>query len=146
MDEAYFIKKLEKLGSTIKVLRMEKGMSQESFAKLAEIDRSHLQKIESGRNFSMVLLLKICMVLEITEDELFLFANKAHSKVFIRNANKILTNGEALTNDEVAAYANNGKSLRAETKIRAHSKTKCLYGGDKCVIINKIRRINKVCA
>ena len=135
MDEAYFIEKLEKLGSTIKILRMEKGMSQESFAKRAEIDRSHLQKIESGRNFSMVLLLKICIVLEISEDELFLFANKAHSNVFIRNANKILTKGEALTNDEVTDYANKIKSLRAGSKKKEKISTKCLLGGDKRGII-----------
>ena len=135
MEEVYFDEKLARLGSTIKILRMEKGLSQESFAKLAEIDRSHLQKIEGGRNFSIVLLVKICLVLEIDEEDLFAFAKKAHSNVFIRNANKILTKGEALTSDEVTAYANKIKSLRAESTKKENISTKCLLGGDKRGII-----------
>ena len=41
---------------------------------------------------------------------------EADSKIFIKNADKLLTDGEALTNDEVRAYANKIKSLREESQ------------------------------
>ena len=135
MLEDYVEERLKSLGTAIKLARKEKGLRQSDLAAFAEIDRSHLQKIEGGSNTSMSTLFRICFVLEITEDELFFFANNAHSKVFIRNANKILTKGEALTSDEVTAYANKIKSLRAESTKKENISTKCLLGGDKRGII-----------
>ena len=59
---------------------MGKSMTQEGLAKLAQIDRSNLQKIEAGKNFGVVLFMQICLALEISENELFRLANEEDYK------------------------------------------------------------------
>ena len=49
----------------------------------------------------------------------------------------MLTEYEALTNDEVGANANNSKSLRHDSEKAEKNFTKRLLGGDKCAIIYK---------
>ena len=56
-----------------------------------------------------------------------------------------MTNGEALTNDEVRAYANKIKSLRAVTEKKENISTKCLLGGDNCGTMNsRFIKLHKV--
>ena len=68
----------------------------------------------------------------------FTLAFKADAIEFIRNANKLLTDDEALTDDELTAYANILKSLRAESTKEENISTKGLLGGgQECYNKNK---------
>ena len=60
---------------------------------------------------------------------------KADAREFIKNDNKLLSENEALTNDEVTVYTNILKSLRAESAKKENIFTKGLLGGDKSAII-----------
>lgn len=52
--------RLAQLGETIRNMRKATGLSQEALADAAEIDRSHMGKIERGeRNVSVLNLIKI---------------------------------------------------------------------------------------
>ena len=73
--------------------------------------------------------------LEVSRILVFTLAFKADAIEFIRNANKLLTDDEALTDDELTAYANILKSLRAESTKEENISTKGLLGGDKSAII-----------
>lgn len=53
------------LGATIRTLRKAVGLSQEALADLAEIDRSHMGKIERGeRNVSLLNILRIARAID----------------------------------------------------------------------------------
>ena len=73
--------------------------------------------------------------LEVNRILVFSLAFKSDAIEFIRNANKLLTDDEALTDDELTAYANILKSLRAESTKEENISTKGLLGGDKSAII-----------
>lgn len=63
----------EKLGQRIKKLRNEKGISQEKFALLIDMDRTYFASVESGkRNISIVNIEKIANGLNISLEELFM--------------------------------------------------------------------------
>lgn len=63
----------EKLGLRIKELRQEKGISQEKFAELADLDRTYISGIESGkRNVSIDVVSRIARVFGISISELFI--------------------------------------------------------------------------
>ena len=63
----------QKVGITIKELRKERGMSQETFAYESGIDRRYMSDIENGkRNISLDILERIADKLEIRLSELFL--------------------------------------------------------------------------
>lgn len=54
------------IGEKIKNLRLERNLSQEKLAGLADIDRRYMQSIEGGkRNISLNMLLKISRALDI---------------------------------------------------------------------------------
>ena len=60
----------QKIGANIKNLRIEKNISQEKLAELADLDRTYVQSIEKGdRNISVEVLLRLAKGLnvEITE-------------------------------------------------------------------------------
>jgi transcriptional regulator with XRE-family HTH domain len=62
----------EKVGQRIKELRNEMGISQEKLALKAEIDRTYLAGVESGkRNISIKSLEKIIVSLEISFHDFF---------------------------------------------------------------------------
>jgi transcriptional regulator with XRE-family HTH domain len=62
---------LVSLGQTIRRIRLEKEVSQEQLALLAEIDRSHLGRIERGdNNVAVLTLARVAKVLGITLAEL----------------------------------------------------------------------------
>lgn len=56
----------ELFGKNVRKVRLSKGLSQEKLANLANIDRTYLPDIESGRrNLSLVVAEKIAMALEV---------------------------------------------------------------------------------
>jgi transcriptional regulator with XRE-family HTH domain len=61
-----------KFGQKVKELRLEKGLSQEAFADLAELDRTYISSIEKGeRNVSIVVIEKIAKALNTEITKLF---------------------------------------------------------------------------
>lgn len=59
------------VGSRIKALRLDKKLSQEKLAGLADIDRTYMQSIEKGsRNISIGTLYKIAKALDIKMSEI----------------------------------------------------------------------------
>ena len=61
-----------KLGHRLRGLRIQRGISQEQFAKLIEMDRSYYASIEEGRrNVTLRNLAKIAGGFGITLSELF---------------------------------------------------------------------------
>ena len=61
-----------KIGTRIKELRTELGLSQEAFAFKAGIDRTYVSDVENGRrNISAELLEKIIIASEVTFAEFF---------------------------------------------------------------------------
>lgn len=61
-----------KFGKKVKELRLEKGLSQETLAHLADIDRTYLPSIEKGEtNVSIVIAEKLAIALDIELKKLF---------------------------------------------------------------------------
>ena len=61
----------EKLGNRIRILRLERKISQEKLAHLSSLDRTYMQSIEKGeRNISIITIEKISKAFNITIDEL----------------------------------------------------------------------------
>jgi len=57
---------LRSLGATIRALRVERGLSQETLADLADIDRSYMSSIERGlRNLSVLNMARIASALQV---------------------------------------------------------------------------------
>ncbi|MCY4045941.1 MAG: helix-turn-helix transcriptional regulator [Cellvibrionales bacterium] len=64
--------RLKAFGKRIKTLRKEKGLSQEAFAALANIDRSYMGHIERGtKNVTLTKIYQIAEALEIDLATLF---------------------------------------------------------------------------
>lgn len=62
----------EKFGKNLKRLRLEKGISQESLAFSAELDRTYIPSIEKGdRNVSIAVAEKLANALGVQISELF---------------------------------------------------------------------------
>ena len=62
---------LVSLGEAIRRLRLERGISQESLALLAEVDRSYVGRVERGdNNVAVLTLVKVANALDITVCEL----------------------------------------------------------------------------
>jgi transcriptional regulator with XRE-family HTH domain len=63
---------LQQLGSTIRKLRLIKGLSQEQLGLAANIDRSYIAQIENGRrNIAFENTVKIARALEVSLSDLF---------------------------------------------------------------------------
>jgi len=61
-----------KFGQKLKEYRLQKDMSQEAFAHLAELDRTYISSIEKGeRNVSIIVIEKIANALNIEITKLF---------------------------------------------------------------------------
>ncbi|PHK27311.1 hypothetical protein VF13_41690 [Nostoc linckia z16] len=61
-----------KFGNKVKSMRIEKGLSQEKLAEMADLDRTYIPGIEAGkRNISIVVAEKIAKAFNITLSELF---------------------------------------------------------------------------
>jgi len=62
----------KKFGKKIKLLRIEKGWSQEKLALNADLDRTYIPSIEKGeRNVSITVVQKIADAFEVEISELF---------------------------------------------------------------------------
>ena len=62
----------EKFGKNLKRLRLEKGVSQESLAMLADLDRTYIPSIEKGaRNVSITVVEKLANALDTPISEFF---------------------------------------------------------------------------
>ena len=63
---------LIQISSLIRQLRLEKGISQEEFSHLIQIDRKYASLIEKGdKNLSILMLKKITSGLEISMEDFF---------------------------------------------------------------------------
>lgn len=61
-----------KIGTRLKELRNEKGLSQEKFSFICELDRTYIASIEQGkRNVSIVNIEKIANALGMSVNEFF---------------------------------------------------------------------------
>lgn len=59
--------RLRKLGTAIRAVRLERGLSQEALADMAGVDRSHMGKIERGeRNVSVLNVARVADALGVT--------------------------------------------------------------------------------
>ena len=59
-------------GNTIKLLRNEKGISQEKLAELSDLHRTYISDVERGaRNVSLVNIVRIAEGLKVEISELF---------------------------------------------------------------------------
>jgi transcriptional regulator with XRE-family HTH domain len=64
----------KKIGLKIKLLRIERKISQQDLAAACNFEKSNLARIESGRtNPTVATLLKICKVLDVPISQLFEF-------------------------------------------------------------------------
>jgi transcriptional regulator with XRE-family HTH domain len=62
----------QKFGKKVKLLRIEKGWSQEKLALNADLDRTYIPGIEKGeRNISITVIEKIAKALKISIKNLF---------------------------------------------------------------------------
>lgn len=62
----------KKFGKNLKQLRLDKGISQESLALSADLDRTYIPSIEKGeRNVSITVVEKLANALNVKISELF---------------------------------------------------------------------------
>lgn len=62
----------KKFGNNLKRLRLEKGISQESLALSADLDRTYIPSIEKGeRNVSITVVEKLANALNVSISEFF---------------------------------------------------------------------------
>jgi transcriptional regulator with XRE-family HTH domain len=62
----------KKFGKKVKLLRIEKGWSQEKLALSADLDRTYIPSIEKGeRNVSITVIEKIAKAFKVSVSELF---------------------------------------------------------------------------
>jgi transcriptional regulator with XRE-family HTH domain len=62
----------KKFGKKVKLLRIEKGWSQEKLALSADLDRTYIPSIEKGeRNVSITVIEKISKAFKVSVSELF---------------------------------------------------------------------------
>jgi len=63
---------LKRFGEHLKKVRLEKGLSIRELELRGEVDRSFLSKVEKGqKNCSVYTLAKICLALEISQEDFF---------------------------------------------------------------------------
>ena len=139
MSAKIFLKDIEEIGRVLKAVRESKQLTQSQVADMAGIGTKHLRDIEKGRySAGMDLFFLVCEALEVNRIFVFSLAFRADAREFISIANKLLTNDEAVTNDEVTVYTNILKSLRAESTKKENISTKGLLGGgQECYNKNK---------
>jgi transcriptional regulator with XRE-family HTH domain len=61
----------KQFGKTVRILREERGITQEKFAELADIDRTYVYRLETGqRSPSLEVIFRIASALKITPGQL----------------------------------------------------------------------------
>lgn len=66
---------LKKLGAAIRARRLALDLSQEALADAAGVDRSHMGKIERGRNVTFLNILRIAAAVQCKPSELLIDAS-----------------------------------------------------------------------
>ncbi len=67
---------LKEFGVHLKAIRLEKNLSQEKLALIANLDRTYISGIERGvRNISLINIFKLSEALELPPSELFKFGD-----------------------------------------------------------------------
>ncbi len=62
---------LDRLGKKLRELRLAKGLSQEKVANKAQLHSTYISQVECGkRNITILALIRICGVLEISLEEI----------------------------------------------------------------------------
>jgi transcriptional regulator with XRE-family HTH domain len=75
VNKKYIMDIKEKFGRRIRLLRKEKGFSQEELAERSGLNRPYISAIEQGkRNVSLEVMEKLAGALGIEIDQLFLFS------------------------------------------------------------------------
>jgi transcriptional regulator with XRE-family HTH domain len=78
------------IGTIIKRFRESKGLSQEVLSGLADVDRSHLSKVESGwRSPSITVLYKLAAALDIQASDILKAAETESAKQSETTYNKV---------------------------------------------------------
>lgn len=81
-DQPIIIKQI--IGKIVKVIRIEKGMSQEDLAFECDVDRSYISMIEVGRNEpSVSKIFEICEGLKIKPSYFFKLVEDEYNKLKI---------------------------------------------------------------
>jgi len=62
---------LKSIGQRLKEIRLKKGLTLEDIEELGFPSWRHLQKLESGKNFTMVTLFRLCEAYDISPNEFF---------------------------------------------------------------------------
>lgn len=76
-----FSENFKKIGLKIKLLRIERKISQQDLAAACNFEKSNLARIEAGRtNPTVATLLKICQVLDVPISQLFDFEDIENQK------------------------------------------------------------------
>lgn len=77
---------MKHIGTTLKTLRKEKGMTQRQIAELVNMHRSNYSKVESGeRELSLEAISKIAQYFGLTVDELINFDNTVLQEVSVED-------------------------------------------------------------
>lgn len=67
---------LKEFGTHLKTIRIEKNLSQEKLALIADLDRTYISGIERGlRNISLINIFKLSEALDLPPSELFMFGD-----------------------------------------------------------------------
>ena len=131
MNEVFIDKMLKKLGETVRILRNRKKLTQWELARLAELDRSYLQQVESGKIVSVATVLRICIALDV--DVIFLLKLAWEvTKDFRKSKIVVVTSTVPQGTDarkEQAKYSERRCKTTAKEGF-AHSKRSC-GGGQK---------------
>ena len=135
MNEVFIDKMLKKLGETVRILRNRKKLTQWELARLSELDRSYLQKVESGKNVSVATVLRICIALDV--DVIFLLklaweVTKDFRKSKIVAVTSTVPKGTVARKEQESPKERRRKTTPKEVIFR--SKRSC-GGGEKSAII-----------
>ena len=132
MDERFFEIMLKKLGDAVRILRNRKKLTQRDLARIAELDRSNLQKVESGSNVSVATVLRICVALDVSVLTLLILAwggAKDFRKSKIVAVTSPVPKGTVARKDQESPKERRRKTTPKEVIFR--SKRSC-GGGEKC--------------
>ena len=132
MDERFFEIMLKKLGDAVRILRNRKKLTQRDLARIAELDRSNLQKVESGSNVSVATVLRICVALDVSVLTLLILAwggEKDFRKSKIVAVTSTVPKGTVARKEQECPKERRRKTTPKEVIFR--SKRSC-GGGEKC--------------
>lgn len=138
MEENTFEEKIKNLGKAIRIVREMQGLTQFDLARLAEIDRSNLQKVERGKNTSIQLLLRICAALNIEDYVLCCIAwDESRGLLKQLETQWVLNRGAFVHRGPKGGEAGTGERSGAAELIRS-MRMRVDRGGTACIILIQI--------